>query len=98
MEQPVKIYVTFWNEGATYSVPPLSRKRILERFPDARLVSQVHVGYATRQEFEKLHGPLWKQIVMILTSLSWDQIEELGGVVIQNSNDLHEVAALLAKR
>lgn len=36
----------------------------------------------TVSDFEKLHGPLWKQIVSMLTGLSWEQIAGLGGIKI----------------
>jgi hypothetical protein len=45
-------------------------------------VPGVFVGYDTRAEFEELHGPMWKQIAMMLTGLTWEQIESMGGVRI----------------
>jgi hypothetical protein len=68
------------SDGCTYQLHPRSRADIKKRFPAAQLVPTLFVGYDTQADFERLQGPLWKQIAMILTGLTWEQLEESGGV------------------
>jgi hypothetical protein len=94
MTEPIRIDIGRDSEGATYELHPLSRRRIEKEFPGVRSAPQVYVGYKTRTEFEELHGPMWKQIAMILTGLSWEQMEKLGGVVIYDAGERREVSKL----
>jgi hypothetical protein len=68
------------SDGCTYQLHPRSRTEIKKRFPEAHLVPTLFVGYDTQSDFETLHSPMWKQIAMILTGLTWEQIEESGGL------------------
>lgn len=79
---PLVIHIGRQSDGCAYELNPRSRVEILRRFPGVRSVPGVFVGYDTRAEFEELHGPMWKQIAMMLTGLTWEQIESMGGVRI----------------
>jgi hypothetical protein len=68
------------SDGCTYQLNPKSRAEVRRRFPGVRSVPSIFVGYETRSEFESIHGPMWKQIAMMLSGLTWEQIEEMGGV------------------
>jgi len=67
-------------DGCVYQLNPKSRVEIKKRFPTARAVPSVFVGYDREADFEALHGPMWRQIATMLTGLTWEQIEEMGGM------------------
>jgi hypothetical protein len=77
---PIEILVGRQSDGCTYSLHPTSRKLIRRRFQSARLVPSLFIAADTRADFEAAQGPVWDQIAMILTGLSKQQMDELGGV------------------
>jgi hypothetical protein len=77
---PLVIYVGRQATGCAYELGPLSRKRIKEIFPQTPSAPKVFVGYETKQDFERIHGPLWEHVAIILTGLTPDQIDRLGGI------------------
>jgi len=79
---PIVIHVGRQHDGCAYELNPRSRAEIKRRFPEARMAPSVFVGYDTQSDFESLHGPMWRQIAMLLAGLSWSQIEEMGGIEI----------------
>ena len=80
--EPLVIQIGRQRDGCTYQLHPSSRARLRKEFPDVRPVPSVFIGYDTKSDFEALHGPLWKQIATMLTGLSWERIETLGGIQI----------------
>jgi hypothetical protein len=76
---PIVIYVGRQATGATYELEPLSRRRLSQAFPQTRRTPKVFLGYEKEQDFEQVHGPLWPQVATILTGLSLDQLDKLGG-------------------
>jgi hypothetical protein len=94
MKDPIRIDVGRSSEGATYELHPLARRRIENEFPGGRTAPQVYVGYRTKETFEEVHGPIWKQIAMILTGLSWEEIEKLGGIIIYDAGERREVSKI----
>lgn len=71
------VVVGFQHEGVTYRLHPVSAARILETFPGVRVAPSVYVGYARRDEFESLHGPMWPQIVTLLTGVGQDRLSPI---------------------
>ena len=67
------------SDGCTYQLNPRSRVEIQSQFPGVHPAPTVFVGYESQSDFEQIHGPMWKQVAMMLTGLSWEQIEEMGG-------------------
>ena len=76
---PVVINIGRQSDGCTYQLNPRSRVEIQRRFPGAHPAPSVFVGYETQSDFEPIHGPMWKQVAIMLTGLSWEKIEEMGG-------------------
>jgi hypothetical protein len=74
--QDIIVAVGFQTEGATYRLHPTSAARIRQTFPGVRVAPSVYVGYTTREEFESLHGPMWPQIVILLTGVDANTIQE----------------------
>lgn len=73
------------SDGGVYELDPLSRRLIERRFPGLEPPYQMFVGYPkrihhiTREEFERVQGSLWRQIALMITGLTDEQMEELGG-------------------
>jgi hypothetical protein len=49
--------------------------------------SSVFVSFDTQWSFERFHGPMWTQIAMLLTGLSEEQIQDLGGFSFVSPKD-----------
>ncbi len=78
--QPIIIEYGLQGDGVTYRLEAGSRRRIAGAFQGVHPSRHnVFVGYDTREDFENVHGPIWRQIAIILTGLSWEQIQKLGG-------------------
>ena len=84
-DEPIEILVTRQHDGTTYQLRPRSRERIEVRYPEVHCTRSIFVGYDTESDFKHYHGPLWKQIVLILTGLTAERLAELGGYKIYDS-------------
>ena len=95
--QPERIVILagLQSDGTTYRLDPLSRRRLREEFPSAVQVPSVFIGYDTEASFLSLHGPIWGQVVTLLTGLSLRQVQQLGDVIIRipSRGEEHEVVA-----
>jgi len=68
------------SNGATFQLTPKTRATLESRFPDwSPTPSSVFVSSSRQWDFERMNDPMWTQIVMLLTRLSEDQIQDLGG-------------------
>jgi len=66
-------------DGATFRLSPQTRARLTAQKLGSPLASSLFVTFTTREAFEDAHGPMWTQIVMLLTGLTEEQINALGG-------------------
>lgn len=89
---PLVIHIGRQSDGCAYELNPRSRADVLKRFPGVRPAPSVFVGYASRADFQTLHGPMWRQIATMLTGLTWEQIEAMGGVTIYDPERGEELA------
>jgi len=78
----IRIDVGVQAEGCTYALGPNAVAAIAERFPDARPARSIYVGYGTREAFEEAHGPMWEQIVTLLTGLTPERLAAHADVVV----------------
>ena len=78
--------------GAVFGLTPKTEIMLRSRFPDwSPAPNSVFISYGRPWDFEKtMEGPMWTQIVMLLTRLTEQQIQELGGVTFVNPVS-HEV-------
>lgn len=82
---PLVIYRSVNREGATFALKPGSRERLKSRFGDAAHVrARVFIAHETRADYDAVHANLASQIVQLLTGLSTQRLEELGGVVFRD--------------
>jgi hypothetical protein len=77
---PLVIYVGRQHDGAVYELGPLSEIRMEDNYPHVQRLPDVMLGYEQKQDFERLHGPLWGQVALMLTGLTPEQVNNLGGV------------------
>lgn len=85
---PIVILAGLQGSGTTYQLHPLSRHVLETNFPTAQTVPSVFVGYTSKEDFERLHGPLWKQIAAMLTGVPAEQLP--GGLVIREPRNGRE--------
>jgi hypothetical protein len=79
---PIVIHVTRQSLGATFTLHPHSRTAIRRRFPSTRQVYSIYIEHGTEFDFEQTNGLTWDHIAMVLTGLSLEQIEQLGGYCV----------------
>jgi hypothetical protein len=74
----IRIDVGKQADGCAYELHPSSKAFLARTHGEVRPAPTLFVGYETRDDFEAVHGPMWKQIAMILTGLPWSQLKKLG--------------------
>ena len=107
---PVEILVIPTPDGTVFRLTQRSLIRISEHYPNARLVGELSRRSSeahrvpvflwptkTRADFERKHGPVWEQVVMILSGLPIETIDRIGGYrfVDARGETLHESAPSL---
>ena len=75
------------HDGAVYMMNPLSKLRMQERYPDAAPLNSMMLGHTKAADFEKLNPSRWEPMVLMLTGLTPEQIADLGGVRIYDTED-----------
>ena len=68
-------------DGTAYRLSTASSERIMKRFPNAPLSGEVILSHQAQQvqERERGRGAAWDRVVGLLSGLSPDQVNELGG-------------------
>jgi hypothetical protein len=66
-------------DGATFRLSPQTNARLTAQKLGNPLASSIFVTFTTQEAFERNQGSMWTQIAMMLTGLTAEQIEELGG-------------------
>ena len=87
--------------GATFRLAPGAIDSIRCRYSGIEPPGSVYVSYETRHDFEREHGSFWGQLAAILTGLTEQQLQELGGARFVGMPDGKEFArypSALARR
>jgi hypothetical protein len=84
---PIVVEVGKQRNGATFRLSPKTEVRLASRIPDWSPASSIFVSFDTSWDFDRLHGPMWTQIAMLLTGLSEEQIQSLGGFIFMIPTD-----------
>jgi hypothetical protein len=70
----------------------------MRRFPNVRMAGEVILSHQAQQanEHDRGPGPVWDRVIHLLSGLSMDQVNELGGYRIFETivRTLYESAAL----
>jgi hypothetical protein len=76
---PVEIYIGRQSDGCAYGLHPNSRVLIKRRFPHARPLESVFIRTEDRPDAEDGQSAVWPQVALLLTGLSEQELQELGG-------------------
>ena len=89
---PLTILSIPTSEGTEFRLEPASQERILRHFPNARVLGKVAVPTRVRGDFELRHGPVWDEMIVLLTGIPEEAASRLGGVrvVTPEGRVLHE--------
>ncbi len=86
------IYRSVTRDGETFALEPQSRERLEAEFGTvARLHSRVFIGHETRADFETIHSSIVPQVVQLLTGLSLERLQPVGGVVFRDPTTDREI-------
>ena len=79
-------------QGSLFRMDPKSQARVMHHFPNAKLAGEVLFPADVRHDYERRHGSVWDQVIMMLTGIPDESIDRLGGVRIlsEEGETLHE--------
>ena len=84
----IEILAGYQTDGIIYQLRPRSLKRIKESFPESNPVRSIFIRYETKEDLERIHDSIDKQVLILLTGLGDSQINDLGGYkVVDPSTD-----------
>ena len=89
---PLTILSIPTSEGTEFRLEPASQERIMQHFPNARVVGQVTFPTQVPNDYEHRHGPVWDQVIILLSGIPEEAVARLGGVriVTPEGRVLHE--------
>jgi hypothetical protein len=74
----IVVYQSTDREGSTFSLSPDARRLLRERFGDKlHFAPRIFIAHETRDDFERLHGSLAKQLVALLTGLGDEHVAQV---------------------
>lgn len=79
---PIRIHMGRQREGCAFDLHPTSRRRILEAYPEAEMSNLVFIGYDRDSSSKEIRESVLKQVAWMLTGLTPEQLQAMGGVVI----------------
>ena len=77
--------------GYTFRLDPLDMRWIQKYAPERQRVSSVFIGFDQKSDLSQIHEAIWQQVFTLLTGLTMDEINELGGIAIENPLTRQEV-------
>lgn len=81
-QDPIVIYRSVDGDGETFSLQPGSLARLRAAFPgEVHGSPRVFIAHETKADFEHVHGRIAPQIIQLLTGLTEDRLQRLGGVI-----------------
>jgi hypothetical protein len=79
--EAIVVYQSADREGSTFALSTAAKRVLRARFGGAlHLAPRVFVAHETRADFQRLHGSLAGQIIMLLTGLSEERVAEAGAI------------------
>jgi hypothetical protein len=77
-DEKIVVYQSTDREGSTFSLSPDARRVLQQRFGDKiHFAPRIFIAHETRDDFERLHGSLAKQLVALLTGLSEEHVAQV---------------------
>jgi hypothetical protein len=77
-DEAIVVYQSTDREGSTFSLSPAARRALQKRFGDKLHVApRIFIAHETRNDFERLHGSLVRQLVALLTGLGDEHVAQV---------------------
>lgn len=82
---PIVIHRSINRDGETYALEPRSLDRLRSELGSAvHARSRVFIAHETQADYEHVHGAIVEQIIHLLTGLSEERLQPLGGVTFRD--------------
>lgn len=69
-------------DGYVFRLKPSSKRELLQERDSQDTVSSVFISYDTKHDFEQIHGRIWDHIITLLTGISLNKLNRVGGFVV----------------
>lgn len=77
-DEAIVVYQSTDREGSTFSLSPDARRILQQRFGDKlHLAPRIFIAHESRDDFERLHGSLARQLVALLTGLDDEHVAQV---------------------
>lgn len=83
-QAPLIIHVGVQRDGYIFELRPTSRDWLETHYPDRYRVADLFLGFDKKQEIEQLPESTWDHIAQLLTGLSLEETNQLGGFTVYN--------------
>jgi hypothetical protein len=79
-KDPLLILVAKETDGYTYRLHPLQHERVQAVLPAQKQFPKIFLSQDVQENFQAAHGPIAGHLVALLTGLTLEQAQGLGGV------------------
>ena len=84
-DEKIVIYQSTDREGSTFSLSPETKRALRERFGDKLHASpRIFIAHGIRDDLERLHGRLAKQLLALLTGFDDELLAQAGDFEFRN--------------
>ncbi len=90
-QPPITIHYGSQRDGYTFRLRPLTLLGIREKYPDRYRVDSVFMGFDKHQDLTRFDESVWSHVSHLLTGLSCEELNSLGGFVVINAVTDQEV-------
>lgn len=85
MEQAqIRINVGVQRDGYVFELWPTSRDWLEQHYPDQYRVADLFIGFDKQQDLRQLLESVWAHISQLLTGLSLEKVNQIGGFTVYN--------------
>lgn len=74
-------------DGFVFRLDPRSKPSLVGRSKRAAQLPTVSIGFDTRADYERIHGPIYMHIAELLTGLTEEEIHTLGVVFVDSATN-----------
>ena len=81
-------------DGYVFGLQPRSLEWLRTKFSHAHTIASVAIGFNNfnkKPDLQQIHGSIWNQISILLTGLSLEEINKLGGFTVFSPQTGEEV-------
>ena len=81
---PIIIHIGVQRDGYVFELRPTSRDWLEENYPDKYRVTDLFIGFDKSQDIEQIPESIWDHISQLLTGLTLEEINHIGGFTVYN--------------